>query len=240
MHRRGYHRRVFRASRRLRPVPRGSSSLGQGFWEYLPPSYGEDEPAPLLVFLHGLGENGDGGADLERVLRHGPPRLIAEDRWPPGMPFVVLAPQHPGPRCHDPARIDALVEHAIEAYEVDPARVYLAGLSCGAIAAWRYLALYPANLVAAAVLVCGDGRAAWADAGEDFAHVPIWAFHGDEDDIVPPRGSTVPIAGLQRLRPDVDHLLTLYAGVGHDSWTQTFDGSAGHDVYGWLLDQKRH
>ncbi|WP_199724247.1 hypothetical protein [Corallococcus sp. AB011P] len=30
-------------------------------------------------------------------------------------------------------------------------------------------------------------------------------------------------------------LLTLYPGVGHDSWGRTYDGSAGHDVYAWLL-----
>jgi len=231
---------MFRASTRLRLVSRFQSPIHQGLLEYLPPSYGEGEPAPLLVFLHGRGENGDGAHDLPRVLRHGPPRLIEEDRWHPALPFVVLAPQHPGPLCHEPERVDALIEHAIEAYEVDPARIYLAGLSCGAIAAWNYLADFPANLIAAAVLVCGDGRAAWEVAGEDMAHIPIWAFHGEHDDIVPLEGTLAPMAAMKRARPDIDHRVTLYPGVGHDSWTHTFDGFAGHDVYGWLLEQKRH
>ena len=29
--------------------------------------------------------------------------------------------------------------------------------------------------------------------------------------------------------------MTIYPGVGHDSWTRTYDGSAGHDVFGWML-----
>jgi len=29
--------------------------------------------------------------------------------------------------------------------------------------------------------------------------------------------------------------LTVYPGVGHDSWTRTYDLSAGHDIYTWLL-----
>ena len=29
--------------------------------------------------------------------------------------------------------------------------------------------------------------------------------------------------------------LTVYAGIDHDSWTGTYDESAGHDIYEWLL-----
>jgi hypothetical protein len=35
--------------------------------------------------------------------------------------------------------------------------------------------------------------------------------------------------------PLVAPRLTIYPGVGHDSWTPTYDGSAGHDIYSWLL-----
>lgn len=226
------------SSSRLRALPEGSTSLEQGYWLYTPLAYGL-APAPLLVFLHGLGENGDGRGELPFVLRHGPPRLIAEDRWSAALPFVVVAPQHPGPRCHDPDRIDQLIEHAWATYFVDRRRTYLVGLSCGAIAAWEYLADFPGTDVAAALLVCGDGRDAFDDAGDAVAHVPVWAIHGDADPIVPVAGSIAPLVGLRRARPDVDHRLTIYEGVGHDSWTRTFDGSAGLDVYGWLLDQTR-
>ena len=32
-----------------------------------------------------------------------------------------------------------------------------------------------------------------------------------------------------------DLRLTVYPGVGHDSWDRTYDLSAGHDIYSWLL-----
>jgi len=35
--------------------------------------------------------------------------------------------------------------------------------------------------------------------------------------------------------PPVTPKLTIYPGVGHDSWTRTYDGSAGHDIYTWML-----
>jgi hypothetical protein len=33
--------------------------------------------------------------------------------------------------------------------------------------------------------------------------------------------------------------MTVYPGVDHDSWTRTYDLSAGHDIYAWMLDQTR-
>ena len=39
--------------------------------------------------------------------------------------------------------------------------------------------------------------------------------------------------------PSVPPKLTIYPGVGHDSWTRTYDGSAGHDIYAWMLQYHR-
>jgi hypothetical protein len=36
-------------------------------------------------------------------------------------------------------------------------------------------------------------------------------------------------------QPRRDAELTVYPGVDHDSWTRTYDLSAGHDIYDWLL-----
>ncbi|GHG61915.1 hypothetical protein GCM10012319_00190 [Comamonas sp. KCTC 72670] len=33
--------------------------------------------------------------------------------------------------------------------------------------------------------------------------------------------------------------LTLYPGVGHDSWSRTYSGSAGHDIHAWMLSHSR-
>ena len=76
--------------------PLGTTGAPNGFYEYLPPGYGNGAPRPLLVFWHGVGENGNGTTELSKVLVHGPPGLIAENRWSADRPFVVLSPQHVG------------------------------------------------------------------------------------------------------------------------------------------------
>jgi hypothetical protein len=59
----------------------------------------------------------------------------------------------------------------------------------------------------------------------------VWAFHA-EDEIVPPLGS---IGGVREVnncknpRPKERALLTLYPGVGHDSWTRTYDPNSRFD-----------
>jgi hypothetical protein len=54
-----------------------------GYVEYLPPGYGDGTSRPLLVFLHGVDENGDGSETaLGRLFKLGVPRLIQKDDWP--------------------------------------------------------------------------------------------------------------------------------------------------------------
>lgn len=264
----------WRSSAALVPRPIGETEASLGYYEYLPPTYGEDEPSPLLVFLHGLGENGDGtAAELDRILATGIPELIASDEWAADRPFVVVAPQHPGPvedevaqdelygacfqgplpgdcalpiqtkhnhperdsLCHRPADVHDLIAYALAAYRVDPKRVYLTGLSCGGYASFEYAAEYGASQIAALVPIAGYGRLAWDRAGCELGAVPIWAFHGDADEDISAAGSIEPLTNLGNCPSAKEHKLTIYPGVGHDSWTRTYDLSAGNDVYSWLL-----
>lgn len=232
---------------------RGTTGAGQGFWEYLPADYLDRGDWPLLIFLHGMGENGDGSAiELQRVLVHGPPALIAAGRWPVsgsavGDEFVVLSPQHSSDPegCHAGGEVAAFLEWAIDHYDVDPDRVYLTGLSCGGDGIWNYLGggvdRAPGRLAAAVVPICGDGREAWERRGCDLGRTPIWAFHGDLDDVVPPAGSDVPMRGLAECAErSTDRLrYTVLPGVDHDSWTETYDLRHGHDIYAWLHSHVR-
>ena len=61
---------------------------------------------------------------------------------------------------------------------------------------WEYLAKYGDEQVAAAVPIAGDGRPAWATAGCGLGSVPLWAFHGELDDVVDPQGSIEPMTKL--------------------------------------------
>lgn len=227
--------------------PAGTTDSTQGYWEYLPEQYESRNDWALMITLHGIGANGNGSSlELDRVLSYGPPSLIANNNWPlsnsnAGDEFVILSPQNSTPDCHDSVDIDAFVRYAIDAYGVDPQRVYLTGLSCGGIGTWEYLRTFVQDdLLAAVVPICGDGRPAFQDRGCSLGSVPIWAFHGDLDMTIPVEGTLEPMADLNGCVDPVavDLRTTIYPGVGHDSWSATYDLSAGHDIYAWMLSHQ--
>ncbi len=224
-------------SSRLTPFPIGESDAPLGYWEYLPPGYGE-QPLPLLVFTHGASWQGEGSLEtLQKLLEVGPPNLISTDAWPNERPFIVLSPQNPRAGCFDPNDIDAFYRFAVEHYDVDPERIYHTGQSCGAIGAWNYLAGHLDEFVTAAVLISGDGRDAFDQAGCDLGRVAIWGLHNELDASVNSVGTIEPISALMECDPTPDVELTIYPGeTVHDAWTKTYDLSAGNDIYSWLLE----
>ncbi|NJN25381.1 MAG: hypothetical protein HC819_05115 [Cyclobacteriaceae bacterium] len=62
-----------------------------GYWEYLPDGYNSSSKDwPLIVFLPGLGEKGNGTTELSRLLSNGPPKLIKNGK---DFPFLIMSPQ---------------------------------------------------------------------------------------------------------------------------------------------------
>jgi hypothetical protein len=224
-------------SAHFKPVPLGMSDAKQGYWEYTPPGYGGGEKYPLLVFLHGIGENGNGDSELGKVPNNGPPKLIKNDDWDKTYPFVVLSPQHPGGGCPGAQEVFDFIEFATTHYDINPARVYLTGLSCGAIGAWGYIGQYLDQQITALVPIAGDGKGAFNAKKCELGKVPTWAFHGDADGTVNVSGTIEPVTGLEMCDPKPDVKMTIYPGVGHDSWSMTYDLSAGHDIYAWFLER---
>jgi len=225
----------------------GTDGTPLGYLAYLPPGYGDGVPRPLLIFTHGAGEAGDGSEDaLELVDDLGIPHLIADGAWADDQPFVVLSPQYgteyAEAECDFADDLAAFIDFATEHYDVDPARVYLTGVSCGAIGIWDYFASHAADdVVAASVTVSGHGEWALEEAGCDLAAMPpMWAVHGANDDVVPVVHIEGPIeqigacegadpAALElTVLPDADHITAI---------EQTYDGSGGLDIYTWFLEQ---
>ena len=132
-----------------------------------------------MIFLHGSGER---GSDLDQVKIHGPPKIADRD---PAFPFVVVSPQLPAEQEWDLAKLGALLDHNIRTLRIDPARIYLTGLSRGGHATWRWAAAEPWRFAAIAP-VAGRGDPA---GGCALKAMPVWAFHGDRDDVVTPDGS---------------------------------------------------
>jgi len=193
------------------------------YWLFLPATYSEKEPVPLMLFLHGAGERGD---NLDLVKKWGPPKLVEKDNR---FPFLVVSPQCPQGKRWDVEQMVALVKHVAEIYRVDQSRMYCSGLSMGGHGTWAIVAKYP-KLFAAAVPICGGGDPKKAKA---LATVPIWAFHGDKDKAVPLKRSEEMVAAIKEAGGDAR--LTVYPDVGHNSWSATY---ANKKVYQWLLSKQ--
>jgi predicted peptidase len=214
----------------------GTTAATFGFYEYLPRGYNDGKPRPLLVFFHGLTENGNGTTDLETVIVNGPSKLIAANAWDAARPWVVLSPQWSGPGCPTADFIQGVIAYGMASYNVDPKQVSLTGISCGAIGGWKYLGKYTSSQVATAILIAGEGAGAFDEKGCELAQSAIWAFHGDADTTVYPTEDQAVMPQLMACpQPRRDQKLTIYPGIGHDSWTQTYDLTSGNDIYAWML-----
>lgn len=199
---------------------------GYAYQLFVPAGYDEsgEQRWPLLLFLHGSGER---GADIEKVKVHGPPKIVAQR---PDFPFITVSPLLPAGEDWDIARLDSILDHLAGQLRIDASRVYLTGLSRGAHASWRWSAAEPTRFAAVAP-VSGRGD---ASLGCNLAKTPVWAFHGDRDEIVPPSGSFGIVEAIRACggKPR----LTIYPDTGHDAWTRTYDDPA---LYLWLLEHSR-
>lgn len=63
------------------------------YFVYLPPDYEKQDKWPVILFLHGNGERGDGRGELDFVLKHGP--LFEAWCQKRDLPFIIISPQMP-------------------------------------------------------------------------------------------------------------------------------------------------
>lgn len=181
---------------------------------------------PLMIFLHGSGEQ---GSDLASVKVNGPPKLVEAD---PDYPFVLISPQLPaGLEAWDTGQLDAMLDWALKSLPIDPDRVVLTGLSLGGYGTWAWASARPDRFAAIAP-IAGEGDPKQACALKD---MPVWAFHGDRDDVVPVEGT---FAMIQAIRAcGGQPRLTIYPDTGHWSWVPAYLDPA---LTLWLIEQRRH
>ena len=194
---------------------------------FLPEGYGKtDKRWPLMLFLHGAGERGN---DLNKVKVHGPPKIVGEKK---DFPFIVVSPQCPKSALWN-NKLDVLInllDEIIAQYDVDTERVYLTGLSMGGYGTWALASKYP-NRFAAAAPICGGGMRIMAFGLKD---VPIWAFHGAKDSVVPLEESEEMVAAVKARGGNAK--LTVYPEAKHDSWTETYNNP---ELYKWFLKHRK-
>lgn len=205
-----------------------SLKVGYSYLLTLPEGYETDTAKewPLLVFLHGAGER---GTDLELLKKHGPPKLIAAGKK---FDAIVVCPQVPTGNIWNEHGVKALTDEIIRTHRVDTSRLYLTGISMGGFGTWDTALAYP-DTYAAIAPICGGAGVGFVMA-ERIKDLPCWIFHGDKDGAVSVDFSTRMHGALQKVGSSAK--LTIYPGVGHDSWTQTYDNE---EFWTWLFAQKK-
>ncbi len=214
-----------------------SSNFGELNYRILyPKNFDESKNYPLTLFLHGIGERGD---DNELQLKY-VDKVFLNSRKYNGFPSVVIFPQAPlsdnwssriltdneirqvFPKDATPTNSLKLVIQLMDSLSkekhINNKRIYLTGLSNGAMGSFELLNHRP-NMFASAVLICGGGDLNWAN---QFAKTtPVWIAHGAKDRVVYPEFSLKMAEAI--IREGGNPKLTLYENVFHDSWYNVFE-----------------
>ncbi len=194
----------------------------------LPDGFDGKKLFPMIVFLHGAGERGD---DIEQVKINALPKYIAEGRK---YPAIVISPQCPDGMVWNNIAFELkdLIDFAAEKYHADRDRISLTGLSMGGFGTWELIQLFP-GLFSAAAPVCGGGMAWRCDVLKD---LPIRAFHGKKDDVVPLKCSAEMVDAVNGCGGHAE--LTVFPKDGHNSWDSAYLKT---NVVDWLMSAaKKH
>jgi predicted peptidase len=202
---------------------------------------------PLVLILHGAGERGtDNTKQLVWFWADKKPSVMTRPEVAAAGAFVIV-PQCPegkqfvevpwakgsykSPEISEPLKLTlALVDSFLKEQPIDPDRVYVVGMSMGGYGAIDAVQRRP-ELFAACVPICGAGDTSKA---KDIAHVSLWAFHGDADNVVPVSASRELIDALKKAGAEPKY--TEYPKVGHNSWSPAFEEK---EFWNWIFAQKR-
>jgi len=199
---------------------------------FLPAGYSADATKrwPLILFLHGAGERGN---NVWLVAKHGVPKVDTQNT---NFPFIVASPQCPDGEVWSNDLLLALLDEIEAKYAVDTHRIYLTGLSMGGFGTWSLGLSHPEKFAAIAP-ICGGGdfiTPALADKSQ-LTTLPVWAFHGANDPVVPVAESERMVNYLKKLGVR-EVKFTVYPEAQHDSWTQTY---ADPELFAWFLQHSR-
>jgi len=127
----------------------------------------------------------------------------------------------------------SILDQVVTGFSADENRVYLTGISYGGFGSWYMAGKHPERFAAVAPVV-GYGH---PDLTEPIARhqIPLWAFAGGRDNAVPPNHFYPALNALESYGHK-NVLFTIHADLGHDAWKRIY---AGHDLYDWMLEQRR-
>ncbi len=207
-----------------------AGEINVGYYVFLPENYDANKKYPLVLFLHGAGERGDGSEEkLPLVCVNALPKYAEEGEE---YPFILLCPQCPENIVWNNIvlTLKALVDKIAAQYSADPDRIVCTGLSMGGFGTWEMGVTYP-DFFAAIAPVCGGGFSWRAALLKD---MPVWAFHGDADSVVPISYSETMVEAIKKAGGNPK--FTVFPGVNHNSWDSAYQTT---DVVKWLTEQRK-
>lgn len=230
----------------------GSNGVTFGFYEYKPTNYSTTIKYPLIIFLHGISERGNGTTELYKAKSQGLPKNIDAGHkmtftWNGKTEtFLVLVPQ-----CRKtdtlwyPFYIQEMLKYARANMSIDTNRIILTGLSMGGGGVWmntsssiadasRFAAIAP---VAAACLM-NNGR------NIALGKPSVYAFHATNDTTkVALTSCTVnAIKEINLNNPPMKAVATYYNSTSHVIWPRAYDTTYKYqnpNIYEWFLNQNR-
>lgn len=197
-------------------------SGGYRFWFYNPDPMDNQDPKPVVIFLHGRSLSGN---DLNRVKRYGTIAAIEKGRE---IDAYVIAPQVPSGAFWDPDKVMDIVDWAWDNYNIDEDRVYVIGMSLGGFGAIDVANAYP-DRIAACLAMCGGSYQ------KDFsglAQVPLWVIHGTADAAVPVSQSDRVVNEVKKVADDDRVIYQRIPGMNHSRPARHFYIP---EVYDWLM-----
>ena len=208
---------------------------------WLPEGYRKDldKQWPLILFLHGAG---GGENDSKFMMSYGLPGALYKGEQPEDFPFIVVSPQAfpnvPWWEGDTLAILNALLDEVLATYQVDPARVYLTGLSMGGYGSWYLATAYP-DRFAAMVSISGSGyRTPFPPDPETVCklkNIPVWAIHGAKDMIADATAIKMWVLALVECGGEVKW--TAYPDAGHgETYARAYRDP---ELYAWLLEHSQ-
>ena len=184
---------------------------GERAYKLYVPSGGHGRPLPLVVMLHGCLQDADdfaAGTGMNQLAERGPFLVVYPEQSRSANArgcWNWFRHEHQGRDGGEPALLAGLTRRVMAEHAVDPARVYVAGMSAGGAMAVILAATYPDLYAAAGVhsgvaYKAGEGmlaaffamhaggrdperqaERAFRQAGAAARAVPLIVFHGDRD-----------------------------------------------------------